>query len=237
MSYFNSLTNSNKIGLVVGSIFTVFVVGLLLYLHFFGQPDTEVAHQGFVPEGIVFDIGAPKIARENLDLVDKHLSEIGYGLPRKDGKINVGEGGIQICEGTLENGEKISYPCRPGWVVVTLWDKRMINAEDEAGKAMWKGDHPDHCTIMLPPRVEDSLPIELVSPGFDAEGNVSSGVTLPPEIDAIVEAHEYLHCRGVGHVFTPLPWPFYAIPTGSIMNPSALKAGWGVQGIPPLPKL
>lgn len=216
---------SNRRWLFIFVPFLALVVGLLVWLHAFSSPQME--HEGLELqyEGVLIADRAPSWFERDLELMDSHLPE-GFKFPRRDGKIVVEHGTPeQNCSGKLQ-GESYGYPCRDGWVTVLLWDEKIAACADddcEVGVAFWHTYGPK-CSIMIPPRVEDSLPASLL---------VSDDPpTLPENIEAMVGAHEYVHClRGKGHAFTRLFGPFYSYPTGHLMHPSVLGMGWETQGL------
>lgn len=207
--------------------FLTLVVGLLLWLHIFGVPRMEGEVTSLTDyKGFILTTSAPQYVEENLELVDSRLPPA-FKLPRaSDGKLSVIHADPPgNCRGELD-GVEVELPCEPGWVTVVLWHQKMANCltgDCEAGKAFWDGSS---CILMLPPTLEDALPVEMLT----AEDGVFA---LPPKAEALAVAHEWVHCRRrvPGHVYTPIFGPFISIPTGHLMHPNLLKQGWSTKGL------
>lgn len=233
-------SSNDKRWLYFAGPFTGFVVGSLVCLHT-SEPETEV----FLPgpdvacvedtsecvlsefyttnyQSLVVDTTVPEWVHDAIPTVRARMPE-GYELPgsyMRLSKYDVGLGGMMMCE---HPGHTEPLPCVKDSIVITLWDRDMAECSGdkcEIGHA-YLGE--DWCTIMLPPSVEDALPISVLT---DPE------VNIPPDLAEMVLGHEWIHCRGVGHVRTTLIGPIYSIPTGALMHPNALKSGWGHHGIP-----
>jgi hypothetical protein len=213
--------------LIPGGLFTLFVVGLLVWLHVFGEIQVEGEHLDITYAGVIYTEGMPDSVPENLEIADSKLPEH-LKFPRDENKDPVVQwgGATQNCKGEID-GAPVEFPCLDGWVTIVLWDAKMASCTDddcEAGMAFWDASKKA-CTIMLPPTTQDALPISLLT--------ASEPPDLPPDIDAMVLGHEWVHCRRgtPGHAFTPIFGPFVSEPTGHLMHKSTLKMGWRTEGL------
>lgn len=220
--WFTDNTTLGKIAFVFGLfIFTPGVIGLLLWLHLFGQPVVEDISD-FVPAGIVLATGTPQWAFDGLDGADRNLPD-DYRMPHtRQGVLYAGYGDTsKVCSSDWK-GELIQFPCRPGWVTLTLWDQKIASCNDddcEVAVAFPVGDPVSSCTIMVPPSITLALPAE------------ADTTALPVDVEEKVLAHEYLHCLGKQHVYTPIFGPFISRPTGHLMHPSVYGLGWSSEGM------
>ncbi|HSG28220.1 MAG TPA: hypothetical protein VLA34_07050 [Candidatus Krumholzibacterium sp.] len=213
--------------LIPGGLFTLLVVGLLVWLHVFGEIQVEGTDLGLQYDGVLYTESMPDSVPENLKIADERLPE-NLKFPRDaKGELAVQWGGAsQMCKGSID-GEEVEFLCEPGWITVVLWDAKMASCTGdacEAGMAFWDPTKRT-CTIMLPPTTEDALPLDALT--------AEEPVDLPLDIDAMVLAHEAVHCRrgSPGHAFTGIFGPFYSIPTGHLMHPNTLKMGWRTEGL------
>ena len=198
-----------KIGVIVGGIFTGFVVALLLWLNFIAK--AEVPQKSVLPAAtrpLILCAGVPEQARHSIERARSFLAPHGCLL---DATTN------GFCENLCQVSPDRAVPCRIGSVLVSLRDGSF--SEDHAGETVSEVDSTTRqilwATILLPEKI------------FAPEGQ-----SLPKDAYAITVAHELGHACGFGHTRTHIIGSFYSEKSGELMNASLLKSGWGVEGLP-----
>lgn len=220
-----ALSKSNRIGLMIGVPFTLFVVGLLLYLHLFGTPtvakrwDQDVE----VPDLLVCEGEVPWVTEEVANTAIKFWKEHDHpmGVYKR-----VPCASLEQCKTT--DAKPRTLPCSRRDIVVSLRDQQFaeehlgetVTVLDPTGKVNWSA-------IMLP-----AVLLEPEMPIMDENGQLLDTPEFPPDVEALVLTHEIGHWFGYDHVVTPLPGPFFAEPTGHILTRSVFKQGWGDAGLP-----
>lgn len=207
-------------GHYIGLAFTAVVVGLLVYLHVFGQPVVPKprTQASAVPDLLVCEGEIPWVTDEVVDKVRTFWKEHGHPIgPMK----RVPCGSLGTC---MVSEERI-LPCSRGNIVVALRDQQFD--EEHAGETVYVVHRDtgmtDWATILLPNKI---LP-PAAPPGADLD----EAPLLPLDVEALVLAHEIGHWFGYEHVTTDLPGPFFAEPTGHLMTRGLQKLGWGDAGL------
>lgn len=206
--------------------FLLLVAGTMLLLHLFGQPVMEDGESKDLQfDRVILTSSTPDwVEEEALPLVRQRLPEA-YAVPETVEHRDADS----VCEGTFE-GDRYEYPCEPGAITYMVWDQKMAScSDDDCPAAMFFlnniNSNPS-CTIMVPPDIEMALPIEASLTG-------DGRAVLPPDAGALAVAQEHIHCKrgSAAHIYTPIFGPVYSLPTGHVMHPSILHAGWGVEGL------
>lgn len=201
--------NRKKIGLAVGLTFTVFIVGLLVWLNF--GLTAEVPQKAVLPtepRPLIICAGAPEQARRFAGQARSFLSshKCLFDIPTNG-----------FCDNFCRISEDRAVPCRAGAVLIALRDgqydedhadETISEVDEKTGQILW-------ATVLLPEKI------------FAPDGAV-----LPSDAYALAVTHGLAHSCGFGHSRTHIIGSFYSEKTGELMNPSMLKAGWGVEGLP-----
>lgn len=206
-------------GFIYGSIFTLLVAGLLVYLH-----SQDVQHDEVVPGKEVIDevtdkapglwacADAPYCSGEMLARVANRWEELGYEV------VELGGGECpDVCTFLLED-VAVELPCKKGWTSITLADA-------------WSSASHNGRTYMP---VDDGDVVITLSAVIEA-GDPTAGVEqapLPEDIEELICAHEVGHSFNIGHEYTPVGGTgVVARKEGQMMHPDTVKLGWGDAGL------
>jgi hypothetical protein len=214
-----------KYGKWVGLVFTLFVVGLLAYLHLADAEHTPKDRQ-WPGEKVLYICDAPDWVVGNVDeaveLVKPHAKFA--GVVKVEGPCSTVADLIIDCE----FGDR-SAPCVMDAVVLTMAGQDFdFGSMDEGGHgdetlSSWSTETGNitKVTAMFPDDLQTIQPIgeNLETPDW------------PIDAEMLIVAHALLHAEGYDHVATNLPGPFYAEPTGNIMARSITKLGRGLDGL------
>lgn len=211
--------------LIPGGLFTLLVVGLLMYLHL-SNAETVPKQRQWTHEKSIYVCEAPKWVEESfeeaLDLVKPWVRY--SAVMRLSGS----------CADAADVDTSCTYgdrtvPCVTGATVVTTADQHFDFGDMEEGghgdetlaKVEKETGNIVSVTILFP---EDLQSIRAVGPNLEL-------ADWPPDVQVLVIAHALLHAEGYDHVVNDLPGPFYAEPTGHIMARSIGKLGRSTEGL------
>jgi hypothetical protein len=216
---------TGRLTLILGLfVFTPAVIAALVALNMSrpvvpSSPALNEYQLAWRPGDIVLDSGAPSWVSGALARGEMHLPRV-YGLPRgSQGQLHLGYGHVVTRCFTDREGKTFSYPCWKGKVVIALWPQAMAACtgdECELGLALRK---EDSCTILLPDHLAAALPAGVYRSD------------LPADLEDMVMMHEWMHCLGKGHVYTPLIGDIVGRPTGHLMHPNISLIGWRTEGL------
>lgn len=218
--------HTQKRSLLIGGLFTLLVVGLLIYLH--SQP---VQHEEVVPDKVVVDVETkkapgiwvcdgniepPYCKGEELAEALSFWADLGCAVEAVDtGPCP------DVCTFTYEeDGEQqeTKLPCKSGWtsvVPVQYWE-----GETHVGRTyLPKGDG------------DAVIAIAKIDAAWDPTVEIERP-PLPDDITKLVCAHEIGHSFNKGHTYTEVGnTGVVARKKGEIMHPSIFDVGWSASGL------
>lgn len=212
---------ASKFGKYAAIPFTVFVVGLLIYLHFFATVQVPVLGEWGGKPVVKVCSTAPKWVMRELPQGLNFWEKVGKGVRG----VETGDCS-QICS-VEKDGVHRMVACEPGKILIDLRDQAF--SEKHADETI----HPDSSvfvwvTILVPEAI------------LGESGMGDSSVLEPTAFNtlpryspySLTMAHMLGHAFGYGHAFTPIiPGLLRADPTGHVMNPELNDGGWSTEGI------
>lgn len=208
-----------------GTVFTVFVVGLLLYLHLSDAEHTPKPRQ-WTHAKKLYVCEAPDWVAGNLDEAVEFVKPWAKysAVVKAEGPCSTVVDVIIDCE----YGSRV-LPCIREGVLLTMADQKFDYG------SMEEGGHGDETVSSFSQETGDITKVTAVFPEtLDAIAPIGENLETPERpVDAemLVVAHALLHAEGYDHVVNDLPGPFYAEPTGNIMARSIPKLGRGTDGL------
>ena len=194
----------------VGPAIGVVAVGSLVYLYAFGQVEVPMQAEP-TPSDVGFCAFAPDWAQDekNLELVEQAFKGLGININWVDP--------VECSDSCTMKVDEVSstFPCVKGMTVVDLRQGHDLT-EDHAGRCNRLLEGGDWGVVQLPAQLPD----------------LEEGQRYRRDAEALVLAHELMHCvGGYDHARTPAGCG-KAHPSGHLMHPQvALLGGWDTTGM------
>lgn len=202
-----------KVGGSVGGLFTLCIVGLLVWAHLFATLETPLTSPWEDPPKVAVCEGAPGFVGAELDRVVTTLEERGLS-PAEVLEDPIPCNTTKVVE---ENGSERPIPYQEGMILIALRDQ--FFSEEHAGETIrWWEEGPNGerrtlaATILLPSMILGS-------------DDPMSDKRLPSDAEYLVLLHEYVHAWGYDHVVTRVFGPFRMEKSGHLMTRSIFDAG------------